>query len=190
MGDLYRALGQGEQAREAYLKSLQIAEQVAQAEPDRANYQRDLSVSYNKMGDVYRALGQGEPAREAYGKSLQIAERLAQAEPDRADYQRDLSVSYERMGLLSSTLGQGERAREAYGKSLQIRERLAQAEPDRADYRAAGPGRARPRRLPGGPCERAVQSRHWRRFVRARAHRAGARDPAGAPGSRTTCARA
>ena len=73
MGDLYRALGQGEQAREAYLKSLAIAEWLAQAEPDRADYQRDLSVSYNRMGDLYRALGQGEQAREAFLKALAIA---------------------------------------------------------------------------------------------------------------------
>ena len=76
MGDLYRALGQGEQAREAYQKSLAIRERLAQAEPDRADYQRDLSVSYERMGDLYRALGQGEQAREAYQKSLAIAERL------------------------------------------------------------------------------------------------------------------
>jgi tetratricopeptide (TPR) repeat protein len=107
---------------------------LAQAEPDRADYQRDLSVSYNKMGDLYQALGQGEQARDAYLKDLAIAERLAQAEPDRADYQRDLSVSYERMGDLYRALGQGEQARDAYLKALAIRERLAQAEPDRADY--------------------------------------------------------
>ena len=90
-----------------------IIERLAESEPDRADYQRDLSVSYNKVGDLYRALGQGEPAREAYLKSLAIRERLAQAEPDRADYQRDLSVSYDRMGDLYSALGQGEPAREA-----------------------------------------------------------------------------
>ena len=45
-------------------------EKLAAAEPDRADYQRDLSVSYNKMGDLYGALGQGEPARQAYAASL------------------------------------------------------------------------------------------------------------------------
>ena len=99
MGDLYRALGQGDQARDAYLKDLAIAERLAQAEPDRADYQRDLSVSYNKMGDLYRALGQGDQARDAYLKSLAIAERLAQAEPDRADYQVDLASSLTRVGI-------------------------------------------------------------------------------------------
>ena len=50
MGDLYVSLGQGEKAREAYLKSLAIAERLAASEPDRADYQRDLSVSYNTDG--------------------------------------------------------------------------------------------------------------------------------------------
>ncbi|MCL4201144.1 MAG: tetratricopeptide repeat protein, partial [Pirellulaceae bacterium] len=82
------------------------AERLAQAEPDRADYQRDLSVLHNKVGDLYRALGQGEPAREAYVKSLAIAERLAQAEPDRADYQRDLVVSLWRLGQADAAGGE------------------------------------------------------------------------------------
>jgi len=134
MGELYRDLGHGELAREAFSNSLAIAQRLAQAEPDRADYQRDLSVSFIKMGDLYRDLGQGELAREAFSNSLAIRRRLAQAEPDRADYQRDLSVSFIKMGDLHRDLGQGELAREAFSDSLAIFQRLAQAEPDRADY--------------------------------------------------------
>ena len=134
LGDLLRALGQGETARGYYEKDLAIAERLAGAEPDRADYQRDLSVSYNKLGDLLRALGQGETARGYYEESLAIRERLAGAEPDRADYQRDLSVSYNKLGDLLRALGQGETARGYYEQSLTIRERLAGAEPDRADY--------------------------------------------------------
>ena len=128
------ALGFTDQALARYEELRKVHEQQAQAEPERADYQRDLSVSYERVGDLYSALGQGEQARQAYLKSLAIRERLAQAEPDRADYQRDLSVSYNKVGDLYSALGQGEQARQAYLKSLAIRERLAQAEPDRADY--------------------------------------------------------
>ena len=48
MGDLYRALGQGEQARDAFANSLAIAERLAQADPDRADYQRDLITSLSR----------------------------------------------------------------------------------------------------------------------------------------------
>lgn len=50
LGDARSALGQGEQAREAYLKSLEIAERLAQAEPDRADYQLDLVISLVPLG--------------------------------------------------------------------------------------------------------------------------------------------
>ncbi len=128
------ALGDSKAAFRRYEALVAKHEQLASSEPDRADYQRDLSVSYIKMGDLYRALGEGDLAGEAYGKSLSIAERLASSEPDRADYQRDLSVSYDRMGDHYRALGQGEQAGEAYGKSLSIAERLASSEPDRADY--------------------------------------------------------
>jgi tetratricopeptide (TPR) repeat protein len=128
------ALGLSGQALSRYQQLLARHERLARAEPDRADYQRDLSGSSIKMGDLYSALGQGEEARQAYLKFLAIAERLAQADPDRADYQRDLSVSLNKMGDLYRALGQGEEARQAFLKALAIRERLAQAEPDRADY--------------------------------------------------------
>jgi tetratricopeptide (TPR) repeat protein len=127
------ALGQGKRAFARFQELLERRERLAKAEPDRADYQRDLSVSYERMGDLYVALGQGEAARQAYQGSLEIRERLAKAEPDRADYQRDLSVSYNKMGDLYRALGQGEAARQAYQGSLEIAERLAKAEPDRAD---------------------------------------------------------
>jgi tetratricopeptide (TPR) repeat protein len=50
MGDLYRTIGHVEQARDAYLKALEIGERLAQAEPHRADYQRDLAISLMQIG--------------------------------------------------------------------------------------------------------------------------------------------
>jgi tetratricopeptide (TPR) repeat protein len=115
IGDIYRVLGQGEKAGEAYQNSLQIREQLAEAEPDRADYQRDLSISYNKVGDLYYDLGQGEKAREAYLKAQAIAERLAEAEPDRVDYQVDLAIFLNRVGISGDSV-----AREPIERALAI----------------------------------------------------------------------
>jgi tetratricopeptide (TPR) repeat protein len=98
IADVLVNLGNLREARRLFVEAQRIRERLAQAEPDRADYQRDLSVSYNKMGDLYSALGQGDAARDAYQKSLQLRERLAQAEPDRADYQVDLALSLARIG--------------------------------------------------------------------------------------------
>jgi tetratricopeptide (TPR) repeat protein len=91
--DALRVLGATDRATARYREVQGILERLARAEPARADYQRDLSVSYNKMGDLYQALGQGEAAQAAFQQALDIRERLARAEPARADYQWDLAVS-------------------------------------------------------------------------------------------------
>jgi hypothetical protein len=114
-GQAHFALGMAGRALERYEGLREMHERRVEAEPDRADYQRDLSVSYNKVGDLYRDLGQGEQAREAYMNSLQIRERLAEAEPDRADYQRDLSVSLYKVGIAGDSV-----AREPIERGLEI----------------------------------------------------------------------
>ena len=129
------ALGQSDRALRRYEVLLQRGRRLAQAEPDRADYQRDLSVCYEQRGGPVPRAGPGRAgARSPTCSRWPFAERLAQAEPDRADYQRDLSVSYDRMGDLYRASGQGEQARAVLSAVAGHRERLARAEPDRADY--------------------------------------------------------
>ena len=132
--DTLLALGLTHEALAVTQQVAQALEKRTKAEPNRADYQRDLSVPYEKMGNLLRALGQGDEARGYYQKSFAIRERLAAAEPNRADYQRDLLVSYNKLGDLLRALGQGDEAQGYYEKSLAIAERLAAAEPNRADY--------------------------------------------------------
>ena len=53
---------QSEQPKKVFVshssKDKPAVEVLAKAEPDRADFQRDLSVSYNKVGDLYLSLGQ------------------------------------------------------------------------------------------------------------------------------------
>src|SRR5262245_17132886 len=70
MGNLYLGLGQREQARAAYGKTLAIAERLAQAEPDRADYQRDLSISLVRIGTLTNDA-------TAFSKAWQILTTLA-----------------------------------------------------------------------------------------------------------------
>ncbi|MFO0873485.1 MAG: CHAT domain-containing protein [Phycisphaerales bacterium] len=133
-GRAHLALGEIDRAKKRYEQLHHVWTARAAAHPARADCQRDLSVSHNKMGDLYSALGLGEQARASFQRSLDIIERLAAAEPGRADYQRDLSVSHNKMGDLYSALGLGEQARTSFQRALDTRERLAAAEPGRADY--------------------------------------------------------
>jgi hypothetical protein len=73
-GDLGAALTAAEQERE-------ILAGLAAAEPENAQWQRDLSVSWSKLGDVRRAQGDLAAALAAYEASRAIRERLAASDP-------------------------------------------------------------------------------------------------------------
>ena len=66
--------------------------------PDSTDWQRDLSVSYEKVGDVQVAQGDLAGALKSYRDSLAIRDRLAKSDPGNAGWQRDLSVSYDKVG--------------------------------------------------------------------------------------------
>ncbi len=131
--DALRSLGFSKEALAKHQHIMGTLEQHLKLQPDRADLQRELSVSYERAADLLRDSGKGEHARSYYQQALEIRERLARQEPDRADLQRSLSVSYERAADLLRDSGKGEHARSYYQQALEIRERLAHQEPDRAD---------------------------------------------------------
>ena len=71
MGDLFRALGDGVEARKFYEQALEVRQRLSASAPENADYASDLSVSYNKMGDLFRALGDGVEARKFYEQALE-----------------------------------------------------------------------------------------------------------------------
>jgi phage tail protein X len=93
MGDVQRALGEGEAARASYERSLAIRERLAAAEPGRAEYQRDLSVSFDKLARLAEEEKAFEDALRYQRRDLGIAEHLWAAEPGRADLAQDLAIS-------------------------------------------------------------------------------------------------
>ena len=83
------------------IRDRSITERLAAADPDNAEYQRDLSISHERLGNLAIASGDSATAEQPYRTSLSIAERLTAADPDNAEYQRDLSISHDKLGNLS-----------------------------------------------------------------------------------------
>jgi hypothetical protein len=81
-----------------YQNAEALPDGLAKADPGNAGWQRDLSVSDNKIGDVLVAQGDLAGALKSYRDGLAIAQRLAASDPGNAGWQRDLSVSYEKVG--------------------------------------------------------------------------------------------
>ena len=59
-----------------------IRERLAKSGPGNTGWQRDLSVSYEKIGGVHEAQGDLKAALKSYSNEIAIAERLAQSDPD------------------------------------------------------------------------------------------------------------
>jgi tetratricopeptide (TPR) repeat protein len=90
IGDVLVAQGNLPEALKSFRDGLAIAEQLAQADPGNAVWQRDLSVSFNKIGDVLVAQGNLPEALKSFRDGLAIAEQRAQADPGNAGWQFDL----------------------------------------------------------------------------------------------------
>jgi tetratricopeptide (TPR) repeat protein len=135
IGDVRVARGNLPEALKAYRDGLAIADRLAQADPGNAGWQRDLSVSNNKIGDVLVAQGNLPEALKAYRDGLAIRDRLAQADPGNAGWQRDLSVSYSKIGTIFRKTGDGANALRALEEGQAIMARLTQMSPDNARWK-------------------------------------------------------
>src|SRR4051794_5305944 len=134
LGDIHKERGDLTRALASYRDSLAIAARLAQSDPGNAGWQRDLSVSYNKVGDVQRAPGDLTRALASYRDSLAIRERLAQSGPGNAGWQRVLLVSYSKVGDVQVAQGDLSGALASYRDLLAIAARLAQSDPGNAGW--------------------------------------------------------
>jgi tetratricopeptide (TPR) repeat protein len=130
LGDICRARGDFTRTMNEYQEARYVAERVAKADPDNADWQRDLSVAYTKVGDVQVAQGHLPEALKSFRDNLAIAERLAKADPDNAEWQRDLAVSNERIGDLHQQRQDGREAIAAFERALAIYTDLLTKFPD------------------------------------------------------------
>ena len=77
------------------------ASRLAAADPANTEWQRDLSVSHNKLGDVAVAAGDLTAARDRLpGRPATSRERLAAADPANTGWQRDLRIARQRIDHL------------------------------------------------------------------------------------------
>jgi tetratricopeptide (TPR) repeat protein len=104
------SVGRGEDAARYFQQALDIAARLAAAEPDRADYQRDLSISYNKLGDLMEREGDVVEAIRRYEQSLPLARTLADKQAGNIELQRDVLATLSRLAELHAAAGQEDAA--------------------------------------------------------------------------------
>ena len=103
-------------------------------DPGNREWQRDLSVSHNKVGDVQVAQGDLAAALKSYQAGLEIRQTLARVDPGNREWQRDLSVSHEKVGDVQVAQGDLAAALKSYLAGLEIRQTLARVDPGNAQW--------------------------------------------------------
>ncbi len=93
MGDVLVAQGERAAALETYRAGLAISQNLARHDSANLDWQRDLSLSHDRIGDVLVAQGEWAAALDAYRAGLAIHENLVRRDPANAEWQRDLIVS-------------------------------------------------------------------------------------------------
>ena len=98
-------------------------------------WQRDLTVSYDRIGDVLVAQGNLPEALKAYRDGLAISDRLAKSDPGNAGWQRDLAVSYAKLGAIYRKNKDKTKALGMLQQGLAIMLRMTQLSPDNAQWK-------------------------------------------------------
>ncbi len=135
LGDIGVSRGDLKGALKSYNDGLALVESVAKSDPGNAGWQRDLSVSYEKVGGVQEAQGDLTAALQSYSGSLAIRERLAKSDPGNAGWQRDLSVSYGKLALAHKHLGEKAKAGDYLRQGRAIMARLTELSPENAQWK-------------------------------------------------------
>jgi tetratricopeptide (TPR) repeat protein len=135
LGDVQVAQGNLPDALKSFRDGLAIRDRLAQSDPGNAGWQRDLSVSYDRVGDVQVAQGNLPDALKSFRDGLAIADRLAQSDPGNAGWQRDLSVSHAKLADVYLKLKQAAQAQAALASGRLIIARLVAQFPEWAEWK-------------------------------------------------------
>jgi serine/threonine protein kinase/class 3 adenylate cyclase len=126
VADVRIAQGKLQEALESYQQSLASRKRLVEQNNSNADWQRNLSVSYEHIGNVLVAQGKLQDALEAYQQGLVIGKRLVEQDKSNSIWQRDLSVSYERAADVFVAQGKLPDALDAYQQGLKIAQTLVE----------------------------------------------------------------
>ena len=135
LGDIAVARGDLNAALAAYGEARSEMDRLATSDPGNAGWQRDLSVSYNKVGEVQEAQGDLKAALKSYSDSLAISDSLTKSDSTNAGWQRDRALSYGNLAGVHRQSGDKARARGYLRQGKEIMARLTRLSPDNAVWK-------------------------------------------------------
>ena len=123
-------------AERLYRRAHDIAQKLAAANPNDAEEQRNLAVSFERLGIVFLKLGRTDDALTVFENDLKIRRVLVEADPNDRKKHRDLSISLNNLGDVFLKLGRTDDALSRFQGGLDIRRVLVEANPEDAQVQS------------------------------------------------------
>ncbi|MBL8814899.1 MAG: serine/threonine protein kinase [Planctomyces sp.] len=120
-------------AESYYRRALEIAVELAKADPKDLQNQRALSLSHASLGKVLMILGKTDDGLQHLETELSIDRAILRDHPDDSQCLRDLAVSLVNVGDVYLRVGRTSDAENLFEESMSLRERLAALRPDDLD---------------------------------------------------------
>ena len=136
-GDTQSAQGDLAGALKSYQAVMSIRQKLAATDPSNSEWQRDLSVSHDRIGDTQSAQGDLAGALKSYQAGMTIRQKLAAADPSNSGWQTDVAISAWKIGMLKGSPQSSAERRAVLEQGLKILDTLAQREllvPTRAEW--------------------------------------------------------
>jgi tetratricopeptide (TPR) repeat protein len=92
--------GKLDEARATAEEKLAISQRLVEQNPDNADLQRDLAVTYSRVGNALESQNKLDEAQEAFGESVSILARLIEQDPSNASLQATLTAVHNRVGKM------------------------------------------------------------------------------------------
>jgi tetratricopeptide (TPR) repeat protein len=136
LAEIHRELGDYRAAEDASAKAIAAFDDLAHAQPDMAEYERDLAASYATLGLVYSNTARSEKAKEAYQQALAIQQKQAAANPDTPEHRYTLAKTYSALGLVHQNADRPESAATMCQQAQDILSKLVQDYPNVSAYQS------------------------------------------------------
>jgi tetratricopeptide (TPR) repeat protein len=134
LGDLQVQRGNLTDGLKRYQNALAFMQSLVKSDTGNAVWQRELSVSFERIGNVQVAQGDLSGALKSYRDGLVIRDKLANSDAGNAGWQRDLSVSFNKIGDVQVAQGDLSGALESYRDGVVIRDKLANSDAGNAGW--------------------------------------------------------
>lgn len=130
-----KKLGRIAEAETAYLKSIEIVEQLLLENPDEAvHHQRNLGFIYTNYAILLNGEKRDEEAEAFEVKAIRVRQKLADEHPDDSKQLSPLANSLTTLGSRQEKQGRLVEAEANYRRSLAITEKLVRDHPDSKSY--------------------------------------------------------